>query len=278
MINSSKIGIGTVQFGIDYGISNQQGKTSEGEIAKILKTAKTNNIRYIDTASAYGNSENVLGKHNLKEFRVISKFLPPDKSETISSSLSKSLNNLNINNIYGYLAHDPMSLLNDKIYWEELKQLKTCGLIQKIGYSLNKPKELDRLLTEGYFPDLVQVPFNYFDRRFENAIKNLKAKGCEIHARSTFLQGLFFMNTKELGAFFDEVKPYIYNLQQQNESLPEALLNFVLEKEYIDQVILGMENNNQLLQNLSSSRINKQLKDIKLNFSDKILMPMYWPK
>lgn len=278
MVNIQKIGIGTVQFGVDYGISNTNGQTSEEEIAKILKTAKANGIKYIDTASAYGNAENVLGNQNLKEFRVVSKFLPNNSKVTISSLLHKSLKNLNLEKTYGYLAHRPNSLLENKFYWEELNQLKTDGFVQKIGYSLNEPKELDDLLAEKYFPDLVQVPFNYFDRRFESRMKELKKRGCEIHTRSTFLQGLFFMNPEELTTFFDEVKPYIQNLQQQNESLPEALLNFVLKKNHIDRVIVGVETNKQLLQNIHTSNINKELKEIEFNFPDKIVMPMYWPK
>jgi len=277
-MNIRKLGIGTVQFGFDYGISNKRGQTNEEEIKKILKTAQVNGIRYIDTASAYGNAELVLGKQNLREFRVISKFLISDKNETISNSLNKSLNNLKLDELYGYLAHRPLSLLENESYWEELNQLKLNGLIEKIGFSLNEPKELDRLLDKGYFPDLVQVPFNYFDRRFEAGIKDLRERGCEIHTRSAFLQGLFFMNPENLNVFFDEIKPNLYEVQKLNESLPHALLNFVLEKEYVDQVIIGVENNDQLLQNLNSSTSTKKLKNIKFNFSEKFLMPMYWPK
>ena len=278
MARIHKIGIGTVQFGSDYGISNKVGQTSEIEIGEILNTAKANDIKYIDTAASYGNAEIVLGKQDLKEFRVVSKFLQPNKTESISSLLKLSLDNLNLDNIYGYLAHRPLSLLENKRYWEELTELKSNGLVEKIGYSLNKPHELDQLLKEKYIPDLVQVPFNYFDSRFESRLMELKNTGCEIHTRSTFLQGLFFMNPDELRVFFDELKPYIYNLQKQNKSLPEALLNYVLEKKYIDQVILGVENNKQLLQNINSSNLNTKLETIDFNFQDNIIMPMYWPK
>lgn len=278
MAKIHKIGIGSVQFGSDYGISNKAGQTNEAEVKEILKTAKTNGIKYIDTAAAYGSAELVLGKQDLKEFRVVSKFLQSNKKETISFLLNQSLERLNLENIYAYLAHRPMSLLENKAYWEELKELKSSGLIQKIGYSLNKPKELDKLLNKNYFPDLVQVPFNYFDRRFESRLRELKDRGCEIHTRSTFLQGLFFVKPNELGEFFEEIKPHICDLQNQIGCLPEALLNFVLEKDYIDQVIIGVETNNQFLQNIGTTNIDERLEDIAFNFPDKIIMPMYWPK
>jgi|26BtaG_2_1085354.scaffolds.fasta_scaffold00002_246 aryl-alcohol dehydrogenase-like predicted oxidoreductase len=278
MASIHKIGIGTAQFGGNYGISNSKGQTSDVEVGEILNTAKAHGIRYIDTAAVYGNAELVLGKQDLKEFRVVSKFLPPIKKETIGSLLNQSLKTLNLDNIYGYLAHRPLSLLENKLYWQEMKDLKAEGLIRKIGYSLNNPLELDMLLKKKYFPDLVQVPFNYFDNRFENRLIELKEIGCEIHTRSTFLQGLFFMNPDKLGVFFDEIKPHIHNLQEQNQLLPEALLNHVLNNINIDHVILGVENNIQLLRNINSLNFSTRLEPRQFNFPDRIIMPMYWPK
>ena len=57
-----KIGIGTAQFGLNYGVSNQQGKTSPLEVKNILNLALDHDIYVLDTAPAYGESEDVLGK------------------------------------------------------------------------------------------------------------------------------------------------------------------------------------------------------------------------
>ena len=70
-----KIGLGTVQFGIPYGISNQKGQTSVLEVARILTLAKQKGVGIIDTASAYGTAEKVLGQHDLSAFKVVSKFI-----------------------------------------------------------------------------------------------------------------------------------------------------------------------------------------------------------
>jgi len=64
-----KIGLGTVQFGTDYGISNQDGKTSLDEIEKILDVAMHNGISIVDTAAIYGTSEEALGKTLLENHR-----------------------------------------------------------------------------------------------------------------------------------------------------------------------------------------------------------------
>ena len=58
-----KLGLGTVQFGTDYGISNKLGQTSADEVRKILEFAAGHGIRYLDTAPAYGTSEAVLGEN-----------------------------------------------------------------------------------------------------------------------------------------------------------------------------------------------------------------------
>lgn len=271
-----KFGLGTVQFGLNYGVANKKGQTTVVEVSEILKSAIDNNVSLIDTASAYGNAEEVLGQFDLKSFKVVSKFMP-NEHLNLELSIRQSLEKLKINKLYGYLAHRPLSLL-EKNNWQELNLLKEKGLVQKIGYSLNEPSELETLLDNGYFPNLIQVPYNYFDRRFEEQMKTLKEKGCEIHTRSTFLQGLFFMSADELSPFFNEVKPALRKIQKDHSSIAGRLLNYVLKKEFIDHVIIGVENNNQFLKNLNSLSETEELKDFNFNFSEKILMPMYWPK
>lgn len=274
--NFNKISLGTVQFGLDYGVSNKQGQTHSNEVGKILETAKLKGVDLIDTASAYGNAEVVLGQFDLSMFKVVSKFMPSEKI-SLDTQLRGSLKKLKIDKLYGYLAHRPLSLLENNS-WEALKDLKAHGLVGKIGYSLNEPSELDVLLNRGYFPDIIQVPFNYLDNRFEKHMMELKDKGCEIHTRSTFLQGLFFVDPQKLSSFYDEVKPYISKLQKKHDFLQNQLLNYVLEKKFIDRVVIGVENNNQFLQNLQKLDLKERLPKLNIKFSDKLLMPMYWPK
>ena len=273
---NSKIGLGSVQFGIPYGVSNNKGQTSNEEVTKILSYANTSEIAIVDTASAYGNAEEVLGKNDLNHFKIVSKFMSPS-SESIHEQFKQSLKKLNQNSMYGYLVHRPADLLKFPEQWSQLKELKTEGLVEKIGYSLNEPEEIYQLLGKGYHPDLIQVPYNYFDRRFEEIIIELKDKGCEIHTRSTFLQGLFFMDSDELSPFFDEVKPYIQSLKKNN-TLAKSLLKFTLNKKFIDKVIIGVENTEQLIENLDKSKEIQDLEAVNYIISKKILMPMYWPK
>ena len=68
-----KLGIGTLQFGQNYGIANKTGKLKHSDIIKIKKLAKKNNINTIDTAEVYGDSEKRLGKLNFSKFNLVSK-------------------------------------------------------------------------------------------------------------------------------------------------------------------------------------------------------------
>lgn len=277
MILNDKIGIGTVQFGLPYGVSNSSGQTSLNEAKEILNFAKLNQINYLDTAPAYGNAESVLGTIGVDQFRVISKFMPCSDTETLNIQLEETLKNLKIDSLHGYLAHRPMEL-NQK-QWEELLMLKQESKVGKIGFSLNEPKEVDFLLNSGMIPDLIQVPYNYFDNRFKDILIDLKSQGCEIHIRSAFLQGLFFSDIQKLPSFFDEVKKYIIELQiNLSNNLSGALLKYVLSLDFVDVVIMGVENEKQLKSNLININTAYHLPSNDFNFSDSVLIPSNWPK
>jgi aryl-alcohol dehydrogenase-like predicted oxidoreductase len=276
---NNKIGLGSVQFGVPYGVSNTHGQTPPQEVTRILKLAASSGITFIDTASAYGNAEEILGYNDLNKFKVISKFIPQESNNSLSDQLEKTLANLKIETLYGYLAHRPLTLIENQTQWDELLKFKEKKKIKKIGFSLNEPSELEALLEKGIIPDLIQVPYNYFDNRFKALLIELKAMGCEIHTRSTFLQGLFFTDTEKLPPFFDEAKKCINDLQINfNDNLPGTLLKYVLSLDFIDVVIMGVENENQLKYNLTNINTAMILTPEVFNFSKSIVIPSNWPK
>jgi aryl-alcohol dehydrogenase-like predicted oxidoreductase len=280
MKGKAKLALGSVQFGLAYGISNVQGQTSAEEVKKILAAAKENGITTIDSAAAYGNAEEVLGKNDLNSFSIVSKYISPAKSGSIEKQFSKTLFDLGVASLYGYLSHRPEEIIDDVQQWNELNELQAKGLIQKIGFSLNSTEELEALLDKGFIPGLIQVPFNYFDRRFEKLMLQLKEIGCEIHSRSAFLQGLLLKDPGTLPDFFAKVKPLIAALQTLQSTLPAALLNFVLQKNFIDKVVIGVENVQQLKQNIAAAETTSAaaLPEIDIEIPEEILMPSCWPK
>ncbi|WP_159018808.1 aldo/keto reductase [Algibacter sp. L3A6] len=274
----NKIGLGTVQFGANYGISNVKGKTPDAEVKSILAYAQKSGINYLDTAHAYGTAELVLGKNNLNEFKIVSKYLSGAEN-SLEQQIHTSLKRLKQSSLYAYLAHRPLDLIeNNCKNWKVLQDYKSKGKVAKIGASFNTIEEMDELLSSGIQLDIIQVPYNFFDTRFEKNMQKLHKSGCEIHTRSTFLQGLFFCNTNELSSFFEEVKPLIKELQRI-ENLATQLLQYVLKRDFIDVVNIGVNNLDQLVENISLlGKFENQLVSNDKAIKNEILIPSKWPK
>jgi aryl-alcohol dehydrogenase-like predicted oxidoreductase len=273
-----KIGLGTVQFGLDYGISNKQGITGKDEVRSILEYARSVGIDLIDTAYGYGTSEEVLGKAGTGTFKIVSKFLPSAPESSIKNQVNTSLKRLSVNHLYGLLAHRPDDIIKHPAIWDYLLKLKQDKVVEKIGFSFNTPDEADIVLSKGFVPDLVQVPFNYLDGRFKPFMLELKKNACEVHTRSAFLQGLFFIDPEQLDDFFSEVKPLIIRLQSYGEVLSGLLLKYCLQMPFIDKVIIGVNNKEQLMKNIESIKIDETLAENKVEIKHEILTPSKWPR
>ena len=160
----SKIVLGTVQFGLQYGV-NSAGRPSQDAVKGILEEAAKGGITTLDTSSAYGNSEEVLGECiTLDEnFKIVSKY--PKGETPVGEMFHGSLKRLKVNQLYGYLLHHFEVYKNNPAVWDEFVALKESGKVQKIGFSLYTPEELEFILNNGSPFDLIQVPFNIFDKK-----------------------------------------------------------------------------------------------------------------
>lgn len=274
-----KVALGSAQFGSNYGISNQSGKPDLSTVRKILEYAQTVPIRVVDTAGTYGNAEEVLGTLGLSSFQVVSKFMPPAEFGAIGEQLKNSLTKLRISSLYGYMAHRPVSVLANDENWKALCALRDSGAVSKIGFSLNSLEEYALLRDKGIVPDLIQVPFNLFDNRFVNAMKELKSKGCEIHTRSAFLQGLFFLPEAEFGDYFLPFREDIISLRNKTgQNLSSALLKYVLQHDFVDSAVLGVQKWEQLEESILGLDEAPDLDELDKRFPENLLMPSNWPK
>lgn len=280
----SKLVLGTVQFGLDYGISNTDGITGENEVNKILKYAWNNNIEIIDTAVAYGIAEDVIGRNMKNSFKVISKFPENIKSLELKDILQKSLAKLRYDCIYAFIAHNAKGLIDNQKMWQSLKSLREQGLTKKIGYSLYTPQELEQLLQQDMVPDLVQVPYNILDNKFEKYFIFLKKQKVEIHVRSIFLQGLFFK--EKLPLKLKPLKPAVELLNEiakkNNLLVGQLALNYVLHHPLIDYAVIGVnklshlkQNVNNIQNNFSYDAIRKELESLYIP-NRKLLNPVNW--
>ena len=259
----SKIGLGTAQFGLDYGVTNLDGITPESQVQEIINFSRENNIKLIDTSINYGKSELVLGKANINSFDVITKVPRIANSKSYyhdySSLLGQSIQKLQINSLSGVLFHDANDLLSkdgmDK--FNAMKELKAEGLVDRIGVSVYDVASTYDIIN-NFEIDIVQGPLNIFDRRFltSGLLKDLKKSSIEFHARSIFLQGILLSNSyKTINYFRKWSKLFLKFDEKVNNSCltPLAIcLAFVFEIEDIDNVIVGVQDLNQLKEILHS--------------------------
>ncbi len=253
---NQKIGLGSVQWGLNYGISNTSGQTPDVEITSILNFAHRHGVRIIDTACLYGDSETKLGQQKLGAFQLVTK-TPKCTSITngvtasnfLNSAIRLSLQKMQISKLYGYMVHHADDLLGPQgpQIVAALRQLKEQGLVEKVGVSVYKKEQLD-IITTFFIPDLIQVPINVMDQRLikNGSLKKMKDLGVEIHARSTYLQGLLLMPISQVPAYFAPVFPQLDRWHQrvkaQRLTPAQAAIAFVHDIAEIDQIIIGVEN------------------------------------
>jgi aryl-alcohol dehydrogenase-like predicted oxidoreductase len=260
-----KLALGTAQFGLNYGISNQTGQVTHEEVKAILRHAKAIGITTLDTATGYGESEQRLGEIGATDWKIVTKLpaIPEnctDIYQWVNNAVNGSLHRLKVNNLYGLLLHRPQQLLEkdgDQLY-SALQRLKQENIVKKMGVSIYDPSELDAL-SDHYKFDLVQAPFNAFDRRLIESgwMRKLSEQGVELHVRSIFLQGLLLMSKTNRPAKFDRWIN-LWNdwedwLRVSKLSATEACVRYALSFPEISEVVVGVDSGQQLSEIIMAS-------------------------
>jgi len=246
-----RICLGTATFGLDYGITNQQGKPSLEGIEKILALAIQCGVYQIDTAQGYGDAEERLGQIGIKDFQVTTKTLPPPNNIqlanwNISKALESSLRRLKLESCHGFLLHDTASLHAEgaEELAKQMHKMKSEKRVSHIGFSSYDPTEAE-LLCERYDFDMVQLPFNLLDRRAgeSGALARLKKRGVYVSVRSVFLQGLLLSlprsSQQNINLPLEAVQEFHQECQKHKVTPLQAALGFVLKEKDISSIVLG---------------------------------------
>jgi aryl-alcohol dehydrogenase-like predicted oxidoreductase len=262
----ARLGLGTVQFGMDYGISNDLGKCSLEEVGRILTEADRLGIRVLDTAPSYGDAEAAIGRSVPEEskFRVVAKTVPVSgvevgsaQGERLIEDFEASCVRLKISSAYGLLVHHADDLLKpggDKLM-TAMQKLKSDGRVRKIGVSVYNAAQIDTLI-ERYDIDLMQLPVNVLDQRLIRSghMEVLAGRGIEIHARSIFLQGLLLMPPESIstqfGAALPQIRAYHTELKKRGMSMLEGALGFARSVRELEVALVGVASVEQLRQNM----------------------------
>jgi len=285
----ARLAVGTAQFGLDYGIQGRK-KVPPEEIERILSLASKRGACLIDTASAYGDSEKSLGEALPSlpgRFSIVTKLGACAPSD-VEGLLKASLGRLKAKSVYGCLFHDAKALLERTELFQSLEACREKGLCEKAGVSIYRPEDWELLREKGVSPQLVQLPYNLFDRRFERLLGRMKGSGVEVHVRSVFLQGLFAMDPVSLPAYFDSAKPRLLELRKIADELGvspgELALRFVAGDASVDWIVAGMVSSEELEENCKLLEkgplppgAQARLEGLKLD-DERITLPFNWPK
>ncbi len=260
--NISRIGIGTVQFGMSYGINNQTGQVPYDDVLRIFQRAAEHGINFVDTARGYGESEEVIGRA-LEEtglrtsFVVCTKLDLPQKAEDLSrrtlreetaKSVDESRSALGTDTLDVVLLHKPeYRRIGNGAVWERLLEFREKGVIERIGISATwGPEDLDPFFDDG-ITSVVQIPFNALDSRWNDygVLDKAHDRGITTVNRSTLLQGLLVMTKKAV----EERLPTASSIHSEwidvctehgYEPL-ELAIRYVLSEFRIDSTILGVD-------------------------------------
>lgn len=293
----TRLALGTVQFGLAYGVTNPSGQVPVEESGRILAHAATQGISLLDTAAAYGQSETVLAEllapgHS---FRVVTKTLPlagrpvADGLATLNEALDRSLRLLAADKpLYGLMVHhagDLLSTLGSELF-ARLEALQRDGKVEKIGVSVYAAEELEALL-DRYPLDLVQLPHNILDQRLRQSgwLARLSERNVEIHVRSAFLQGLLLQSPDHLPSHLSALSQPLRRVGERADKLgvtPMTLaLAYLRQQTQIAEVVVGVLNAAQLDEIARAWELAAELPagcadDLGINDPD-LLNPARWP-
>ena len=236
----TKLGLGTVQFGQAYGVSNTRGQVPVDEAARILARAAEAGVRVLDTAANYGAAESVLAGLDTARFRIVTKTISVKNGvEAVVARARQSAQALKADTLLVHAAAD----LQEPALWPALQALKTEDVFRQIGMSVYVSDD-PLALARTFKPDVMQLPFSVLDQRLPKSgvLTRLKDFGVEIHARSLFLQGLLFLETLP-----EKLRPAALELAVAKATIAasgatplQAALGFVLSRPEIDVALVGV--------------------------------------
>ncbi|MBS0206865.1 MAG: aldo/keto reductase [Planctomycetes bacterium] len=263
----SRLMLGTVQFGMPYGVANRTGQPSEREVLNIVATAVEGEVNCFDTAAVYGSSEAVLGRVLAElgvadRVTVATKVRPLNDAESADASLAAGAIEQSIADSRQRLQLDclPVVLFHreaDAVYLPILAELQARGWLRHFGVSCdNRPGPASKFLATGDVSAL-QIPGNVLDRRHQRSgvFQDAASRGVAVFVRSVFLQGLLLVPEADVSPALAGVIPARRKLAElaaeAGMGLAELALRYMLSYDEVTCVLTGVETVSQIRDNLA---------------------------
>ncbi len=253
-----ELALGTVQWGMAYGIAGRQSVVPDKEVRCILEVASRRGVSLLDTAAAYGDIEQRLGHlMNGLPFRVVSK-IPPlpccdsdqDAAIWAVAKAQKSHDRLG-SRLCGMLCHraEDLSGPRGRLVWRELSAWARSENV-RLGASVYDPSmALDLASDVGI--EFTQLPGNVFDQRVALKMPVTPDK-LKVHLRSVFLQGLLLMDadlaSTRLPVAANALKLWRAWCIERDMSPLVAALSVVKSFAAVSIVVVGVDSQAQFIQ------------------------------
>jgi aryl-alcohol dehydrogenase-like predicted oxidoreductase len=299
----SQLTLGTVQLGLNYGISNESGKPGVEEGKNMLALASASGINTLDTARQYGDSEEVLGEylrstHGDAAPNIVTKFKispsnlshPKRAWEEVFKSVRASLNTFGISKLPVCLLHKGDEPIREviAILPEIIRRLKAEGMISIGGISAYSPEDVPWFLDNEDI-EATQIPLNVFDQRLMKTglMDQLASANKLVFVRSVFLQGLFFMEPENLKGNITGAAILLRQLnqlaKQAEMSVAQLAFSFVRDLPGVNSIVFGAINEQQIRENIAllngkpvPTEVSRQIGDMFNNVDEVILTPAKW--
>jgi 1-deoxyxylulose-5-phosphate synthase len=297
----SEIGLGTVELGLDYGVpvAGEHLRPSEEQAARLLNRALDLGVNFIDTARAYGASEEIIGrafKGRRDDYILASKLAPireagqsdQELREQVKVSIAESLHMLQTDVIdLLQLHHTPVDVVKSGRVLAAAREAQRSGAVRFIGASTyGEDAPLAVLESGGY--DTLQVAYNLADRTLEEKVLPLaQQQGVGIIVRSVLLRGVLTHRYTYLPNQLADLKSAISRLSSlvgaEVSSLPEMAYRFVLANSAVSTALVGTARIEELKSALAfadKGRLPPALVAAirEINVSDRSqLIPSNWP-
>jgi aryl-alcohol dehydrogenase-like predicted oxidoreductase len=307
MIRTTRVGewdlsvlqLGTVQFGLSYGIANTTGQPPFREVCRILAAAAEAGVNCLDTAAGYGESEEVLGRAlaelGLRDRMVVVTKVRHISAEVVPSAAADRLVEESVVQSLKRLRLDalPICLFHAEANWvlaESLLKLKARGLVRHAGCSVVSPGAA-RQVAESGLAAAVQIPTSVLDRRFVKGgvFDAARARRVALFVRSIYLQGLLLMPEADILPELAEVIPVRRRLdalaREAGLSLAELAARYVLGLPGFSCAVVGVETEAQMRQNTDlfakpplDDALMRAVADAVPDLPEKIVFPALWSK
>ena len=296
----SRLMLGTVQFGMPYGVANRTGQPPYDDVVKMIAAAVEGGVNCFDTAAAYGESESVLGRAIqelgiAEQVTIVTKVMPVNSNEAVSASEMSRAIKQSIDQSRSRLKLDCLDLVlfhreSDAAYFDVLEELQCEGAIKAFGVSCdNQPGPSLNFVSDGRVSAL-QIPGNIIDRRhqqsgiFEKAEQNQVA----IFVRSVYLQGLLLMPDDSVPAGLRDIIPIRQRLtelaSQAGIGFGELCVRYLLSQPGVTSVIAGVETIEQVRDNLAlfnrgplPDELRRQVDTVRTELPEEAITPSRWP-